>query len=175
MRMIETGNLQDNIWLDDMYKIRHKWSTTFNKDVFGMGILSTQRSKSTNNICHGVSKPTSSITNCFLGIENVMRTWRQNEKDEDFKCDQSMITPVAKSSPILRQATAFYSRKLYTMFEKEFIHGSCGLQLHASTNNENEFFIKNLDDHLFNTTWVVHFNSSSLDIKCSCRKFEMNN
>ncbi|XP_020585155.1 protein FAR1-RELATED SEQUENCE 5-like [Phalaenopsis equestris] len=152
--MIEIGNLQDNIWLDDMYKIRQKWSTAFNEDVFGMRILSAQRSESTNNICHGVSKPTSSITDCFLGIENVMRTWKRNEKDEDFKCDQYMITLVAKSSPILRQAAAFYSRKLYTMFEEEFIHESC-------------------DDHMFNTTWVVHFDSSSLDRKCSYRKFEM--
>ncbi|XP_020598367.1 protein FAR1-RELATED SEQUENCE 5-like [Phalaenopsis equestris] len=171
--MIESCNLQDNVWLDEMYNIRDKWATAFNKDVFGMGILSTQRSESTNNICHGVAKPTSSITDCFLGLEQVMRAWRRNEKDEYYKSDQSVITPVAKSSPILRQASVFYSRKLYNMFELEFIHGSCGLQLHASMNNENEFFINNLDDQTTNRTWVVHYDPFSLEVQCSCRKFEM--
>ncbi|KAI0524535.1 hypothetical protein KFK09_003909 [Dendrobium nobile] len=54
-------------------KIRNKWSTAFNKDCFSMDILSTQRSESTNIVCHGISKPISSITDCFLGLEKVMR------------------------------------------------------------------------------------------------------
>ncbi|PKU83580.1 Protein FAR1-RELATED SEQUENCE 5 [Dendrobium catenatum] len=71
---ISEGNLQSHQWLNDLNKIREKWSTAFNKDCFNIGILSTQRSESTNHVCHGYSKPTSTINECFLGLENVMRT-----------------------------------------------------------------------------------------------------
>ncbi|XP_020596491.1 protein FAR1-RELATED SEQUENCE 1-like, partial [Phalaenopsis equestris] len=59
------------------------------------------------------------------------------------------------------------------MFEEEFIHGSCGLELHASIDDETEFFVKSLDDHKTNSIWAVHFDSFTMNIQCSCRKFEM--
>ncbi|PKU65247.1 Protein FAR1-RELATED SEQUENCE 5 [Dendrobium catenatum] len=40
--LIIQGNLQDHVWLQDLYRIRNKWSTAFNKDYFSMDILSTQ-------------------------------------------------------------------------------------------------------------------------------------
>ncbi|PKU86361.1 hypothetical protein MA16_Dca019906 [Dendrobium catenatum] len=55
--MIIEGNLHNNGWLEDLYNIKNKWSTAFNNDYFNLGILSTQRSESTNNIFHGISKP----------------------------------------------------------------------------------------------------------------------
>ncbi|KAI0498641.1 hypothetical protein KFK09_019531 [Dendrobium nobile] len=69
--MIKEENLHNHEWLQDLYKIRRKWSTAFNKDSFCMGILSTQRSECTNNVYHGISKPTSSLTDCFLGLEKL--------------------------------------------------------------------------------------------------------
>ncbi|PKU66268.1 hypothetical protein MA16_Dca019197 [Dendrobium catenatum] len=77
--MIIEGNLHDHVWLEDHYRIRDKWSTTFNKDCFSMDILSAQHSESTNNRCHDISKTTSFITDCFLGLEKVMRNWCSNE------------------------------------------------------------------------------------------------
>ncbi|PKU80227.1 protein FAR1-RELATED SEQUENCE 5-like [Dendrobium catenatum] len=84
--MLNEGDLHSHDWLKELYKIRHKWSTAYNKTCFNLGILSTQCSESTSNVCHGIFKPTSIITECFLGLEKVMKTWRRNEKDEDFKC-----------------------------------------------------------------------------------------
>ncbi|XP_020686080.1 protein FAR1-RELATED SEQUENCE 5-like [Dendrobium catenatum] len=84
--LIIQGNLQDHVWLQDLYRISNKWSIAFNKDCFSMDIISTQRSESTNNVCHGISKPTSSIIDYFLGLEKVMRNWRRNEQDEDYRC-----------------------------------------------------------------------------------------
>ncbi|XP_020576090.1 protein FAR1-RELATED SEQUENCE 5-like [Phalaenopsis equestris] len=41
--MIEQGNLHNNMWQDALYRIRHNWSTAFNKEIFGMGILSPKK------------------------------------------------------------------------------------------------------------------------------------
>ncbi|KAI0524538.1 hypothetical protein KFK09_003912 [Dendrobium nobile] len=70
-QMITEGNLHNNGWLDDLYKIRNKWSTAFNKDYFNKGILSTQHSEPTNNICHGISKPTESSLGMLHYRKNV--------------------------------------------------------------------------------------------------------
>ncbi|KAL0927840.1 hypothetical protein M5K25_002055 [Dendrobium thyrsiflorum] len=54
--MITEGDLQSHDWLKDLYRIKNKLSIAFNKNYFNLGILSTQRSESTNNVCHGISK-----------------------------------------------------------------------------------------------------------------------
>ncbi|KAL0904396.1 hypothetical protein M5K25_026499 [Dendrobium thyrsiflorum] len=69
--------------------------TAFNKDYFNIVILSTQHSESINNVCHGIFKPTSFITDYFLGLE--------------------------------KQAAHFYSRKLFSFFEEEFLQGVGGM------------------------------------------------
>ncbi|KAL0925953.1 hypothetical protein M5K25_004330 [Dendrobium thyrsiflorum] len=171
--MMKEGNLQNHQWLNDLYKIRSKWSTAFNKNCFNLGILSTQRSESTNHVCHGISKPTSSITECFLGLEKMMKTWRRNEKDEDFKCSQSEIQPYIKSSSILKQAALFYSRKLYSFFEEEFLQGVGGLCIEYSSSDLTMFYVKSIDKCPDSKIWTVLFNSSQGTIQCSCAKFEM--
>ncbi|XP_020592540.1 protein FAR1-RELATED SEQUENCE 5-like [Phalaenopsis equestris] len=171
--MIEFGELESNVWLDEMYRIRHKWSTAFNKDIFGMGILSTQRSESTNNVCHGVSKPTSSLTDCFIGLENIMKSWRRSEKDEDFKCGQSVRTPMVKINPMLRQASSFYTRKLYSMFEQELLNGLCGLTYEVSVESDAKYYVSKLDDEGTRQPWNVLVDKVTCEVTCSCKKFEM--
>ncbi|XP_020588855.1 protein FAR1-RELATED SEQUENCE 5-like [Phalaenopsis equestris] len=170
--MIEQGKLHNNMWLDALYRIRHNWSTAFNKEFFGMGILSTQRSESTNSVCHGASKPTSSLTDCFLGLENIMKAWRRNEKDEVFKSFQNVITPTVKTNPVLRQAATYCTRKLYSMFE-ELLHGLCGLTVNSSVESPSEFYVRGLDNQDTSRVWLVIFDRLNCDITCSCKKFKM--
>ncbi|PKU62844.1 Protein FAR1-RELATED SEQUENCE 9 [Dendrobium catenatum] len=160
--MISKGNLQNRQWLNDLYKIREKWSTAFNKDCFNLGILSTQRSESTNHVCHG-----------FLGLEKVMRNWRRNEQDEEFRCSQTDIVPYMKSSPILKQAAKFYSRKLYAYFEEEFLHGLGELCVENTSSDLSRFSVWNIDNSNDSHNWIVNFNSLEGTIECSCVKFEM--
>ncbi|KAL0927741.1 hypothetical protein M5K25_001947 [Dendrobium thyrsiflorum] len=170
--MILEGNLQTHEWLGDLYKIRSKWSTAFNKEYFSMGILSTQRSECTNNVCHGISKPTSSITECFLGLEKIITNWRRNEQDEDHKCRQSEIVPVIRSSSILKQAARFYSRKLYSFFEEEFLHGVGGMSIDFVSNDSSKFLVNYTENKDQSNPWVVHFDSTDCTIQCTCKKFE---
>ncbi|PKU82121.1 Protein FAR1-RELATED SEQUENCE 5 [Dendrobium catenatum] len=171
--MLNEGDLHSHEWLKELHKIRHKWSTTYNKTCFNLGILSTQRSESTNNVCHGISKPTSTITECFLGLEKVMKTWRRNEKDEDFKCSQSDVVPLVKSSPILRQAARFYSRKLYSFFEEEFLQGVGGMCITQASTDLSTFFVKTVENIDQPRHWTVNFDDAEGSIECSCGKFGM--
>ncbi|KAI0507201.1 hypothetical protein KFK09_013323 [Dendrobium nobile] len=171
--MLSEGNLQNNQWLNDLYKIKEKWSTAFNKDCFNLGILSTQRSESTNHVCHGYSKPTSTITECFLDLEKIMRIWRRNEQDEEFRCSQTDIVPYMKSSPVLKQAAKFYSRKLYAFFEEEFLHGLGGLCVENTSSDLSRFSVWNIDSSIDSHKWIVKFSSIQGTIECTYAKFEM--
>ncbi|XP_020597382.1 protein FAR1-RELATED SEQUENCE 1-like [Phalaenopsis equestris] len=173
--MIVLGNLYENTWLISLYNIRHKWSTAFNKEIFGMGIPSTQRSESTNNICHNASKPTSTLTESFLSLEKVMKAWRKNERDEYFKSERSAIVPAVKSSPVLRQGALVYTRKLYSMFQAELLHGMCGLVVECSTTSNSEFYVRNLDNEHTVRPWIVKVDkatcSSGLIYRTHVHKF----
>ncbi|PKU77617.1 protein FAR1-RELATED SEQUENCE 5-like [Dendrobium catenatum] len=171
--MISEGDLHSHQWLNDLYKIWERWSTAFNKDCFNLGILSTQRSESTNFVCHGISKATSSLTECFLGLEKLINSWRRNERDEFFRCSQTKIQPYMKRSPILKKAAKFYSRKLYSFFEEEFLNGLGGLRIDHSSPDSSTFPVQNIDHTFDSHKWTVLFSSSEGIIKCSCRKFEM--
>ncbi|KAI0491330.1 hypothetical protein KFK09_026551 [Dendrobium nobile] len=170
--MIKEGNLHNHEWLQDLYKIRRKWSTAFNKDSFCMGILSTQRSECTNNVCHGISKPTSSLTDCFLGLEKVLMNWRRNEQDEDYKCSQSEIVPVIKNSSILKQAARYYSRRIYSIFEEEFIKAVGEMSIDFVSTDSSKYIVNYIEKKNQNHPWVVHFDATEGNIQCSCKKYE---
>ncbi|KAK8938550.1 hypothetical protein KSP39_PZI011416 [Platanthera zijinensis] len=105
------------------------WSTAFNKEILNLDILSTQRSESANNRLHGCYKPTSSLVECFLGIEKLIYTWRRSEHDEDFKYKEGTITLKYKTCPILKQMSKIYTRKIYSIFEATFMEGFVGLTI----------------------------------------------
>ncbi|XP_073286910.1 protein FAR1-RELATED SEQUENCE 5-like, partial [Primulina huaijiensis] len=42
-KMINDFGLQDHSWLKGMHKLRHKWSTAFNTDIFCAGLKATSR------------------------------------------------------------------------------------------------------------------------------------
>lgn len=48
-KMLEDYKLQDNVWLQNLYKIRNKWATVF-RDSFTADMTSTQRSERMNNV-----------------------------------------------------------------------------------------------------------------------------
>jgi transposase-like protein len=73
--MINDYKLHDHKWLNDMYKIRHKWSTAYSKFVFSAGIKSSQRSESTNSVLGDIAGKTTSLTQFVVAFENMVKKW----------------------------------------------------------------------------------------------------
>ncbi|KAK8930696.1 hypothetical protein KSP39_PZI016721 [Platanthera zijinensis] len=106
-----------------------KVATAYNKDVLDLGILSTKRSESANNGLHGCSKATSSLVECFIGLEKLVSTWRRAELDEDFKCAQGSVSLKYKGNNLLKQVSKVYTRKMFSIFEKSFMEGAIGVSI----------------------------------------------
>ncbi|KAL0920105.1 hypothetical protein M5K25_009216 [Dendrobium thyrsiflorum] len=96
----------------------------------------------------------------------------RNEQDEDHKCSQSEIVPVIRSSSILKQAARFYSRKLYSFFEEEFLHGVGGMSIDFVSNDSSKFLVNYTENKDQSNPWVVHFDATDCTIQCTCKKFE---
>ncbi|KAL0912129.1 hypothetical protein M5K25_018080 [Dendrobium thyrsiflorum] len=169
--MLVKGRLESHEWLRYLYENRQKWSTAFNKDNFDLGIKSTQRTGINSNVLNVVPN-TSSLTKCFLQVEKLLHGWRQNEANEDFNCNQSMPTCAIKHSPILRHASQVYTHKIYKLFEREFLDGLGGLcfEEFPCGGTLYQFKMKMHDDGL--KEWIVNLDTLSMEVECSCKKFQ---
>ncbi|XP_048501541.2 protein FAR1-RELATED SEQUENCE 5-like isoform X2 [Beta vulgaris subsp. vulgaris] len=79
-KMVTQHNCANNPWLLQIYSIKDKWCRCFGKDKFSGGVLSSQRSESTN---HSLSRRLNKST-CLCDFYNafceVIGEWRSNEE-----------------------------------------------------------------------------------------------
>lgn len=86
--MIEGYNLQENAWLAKLYEIRMKWCRALNRDAFSAGMMSTQRSESTNHSISFNSNKQTSLTQFFHLFDAAVERWRETEIAYDFTCSR---------------------------------------------------------------------------------------
>ncbi|XP_019157593.1 PREDICTED: protein FAR1-RELATED SEQUENCE 7-like [Ipomoea nil] len=88
--MVTEYKCHKNSWLGKLYDCREKWCPAFNKDYFSGGILSSQRSETTN---HSVSRrlsKTAGLCAFYSSFVSVISEWRSKENGEDFHCAQGV-------------------------------------------------------------------------------------
>ncbi|XP_074278715.1 protein FAR1-RELATED SEQUENCE 5-like [Silene latifolia] len=73
-KMLTEYGLVNHSWFKRFYKHRAKWSTALNNQFFSAGILSSQRSESTNHAMGFQASKTTSVTEFFQIFENTVYT-----------------------------------------------------------------------------------------------------
>ncbi|KAL9165651.1 hypothetical protein ABFS82_06G184300 [Erythranthe guttata] len=171
-KMIAGFNLYDHSWLNNMYKLRSKWSTAFSKHRFSAGLKATSRSEGTNSTLKMGGKRTHTLYDCVVRFENVQNTWRQDEKENDFRNRHGAPTLAVKSNCLLKEAAAVYTHTIYYMFQSELIN-SLGIYFDGDP-IQSDTLIKFKVSSQGNSNCVqeVEFDSRSHGIKCTCRLFE---
>ncbi|XP_012855477.1 PREDICTED: protein FAR1-RELATED SEQUENCE 5-like [Erythranthe guttata] len=170
--MIDAFNLYEHSWLNNMYKLRSKWSTAFSKHRFTAGLKATSRSEATNSSLKIGGKRTHTLFDCVMRFEDVQNKWRQDEKENDFKCRHGMPTLVVKTNCLLRDAAVVYTHTIYDMFQSELIN-SLGIDFDGEPSyNDHLFKFKIKSQGNSNRVREVEFNSRSLEVKCTCKLFE---
>lgn len=170
--MLVKGNLESHEWLRSLYGSRKKWSAAFNKNIFDLGIKSSQWTGINSNVLN-ILPNLSSLTERYLQIEKLLHVWRENETNEEFNCNQSIPACAIKHSPILRQASEVYTHKMYKLFEREFLDGLGGLSFEEFPCGGTlcQFKMKMLDNGGLKE-WVVKLDTLALEVECSCKKFQ---
>ncbi|XP_056685511.1 protein FAR1-RELATED SEQUENCE 5-like [Spinacia oleracea] len=150
--MINTFKLENDDWFNRLYGLKEKWCTTLSKDFFSAGILSSQRSESTNHVVAFKANKSTTLTEFYSIFQATINRWRKTEEKDDFDCTRGIPTSELSMSAILKQAANVYTITLFRDFEEEFklfvdqgkkFNSKLKIQLslaHAKT-------LKNLDGH----------------------------
>ncbi|XP_012836749.1 PREDICTED: protein FAR1-RELATED SEQUENCE 5-like [Erythranthe guttata] len=171
-KMIADYNPYDHSWLNNMYKLRNKWSTAFSKHRFSAGLKATSRSEGTNSTLKVGGKSTHSLFECVVRFEKVQNTWRQDERENDFKCRRGMPTLVVKTNYLLRDAAAVYTHTIYNMFQSELLN-SLGIDLVGEPLRIDTLIqFKVRSQGSSGQVCKVEFFLDSHEVNCSCQLFE---
>ncbi|XP_025801014.1 protein FAR1-RELATED SEQUENCE 9-like isoform X2 [Panicum hallii] len=170
--MLREYKLQDNSWLIDLHRFRHKWCSAFNKDTFDGGINSSQWGEVSNNILSGISDENTSLTRFALLLEKVVKDLRRNESEEDFRCSQTAPVRAVKHSTVLKQAAESYTHRIYKLFEAEFLDGCGATSCHETSSGGNLLRFEITMQGRGSKVWAVALDTSTMEITCACRKFE---
>ncbi|KAM3302419.1 protein FAR1-RELATED SEQUENCE 5-like isoform X1 [Capsicum chacoense] len=154
--MLEKYDLKDNSWLKNTFTLRKKkWSMTYGRDTFSVGMRSTQLSESFNGSLKAYLKSDLDIVQFFKHFERAVDDNRANE---------------GKSK---------YTATIFDLFEKQWEKS-----LLVSVNNfcdEGDCYKYNVRTHesdrehtvaMNQSTHTVAMNHSTKIVSCSCKLFE---
>ncbi|XP_019166964.1 PREDICTED: protein FAR1-RELATED SEQUENCE 7-like [Ipomoea nil] len=114
----------NSIGQEKLYDCREKWCPAFNKDYFSGGILSSQRSETTNHSISRRLSKTAGLCDFYSSFVSVISEWRSKENGEDFRCAQGVPAMMMEHVKLLSHAREVYTIEIYFLFEEQFMKGS---------------------------------------------------
>ncbi|KAK9668287.1 hypothetical protein RND81_13G048100 [Saponaria officinalis] len=118
--MVEEYGLHNNMWFQRLYRLKEKWCTALNRNFFSAGILSSQRSESTNHALGFQASKTTSLTEFYHKFEEMVKRRRSEEERNEFNSIRSRPTSVNPMVDLLDHAAQVYTLALFRVFENEF-------------------------------------------------------
>ncbi|XP_019181570.1 PREDICTED: protein FAR1-RELATED SEQUENCE 9-like [Ipomoea nil] len=169
-RMVTKYNCHKNTWLEKLYDCREKWRPAFNKDYFSRGILSSQRSESTNHSISRRLSKTAGLCDFYSSFVSVIYEWRSKENGEDFWCSQGVPAMMMDHVKLLSHAREVYTIEIYFLFEEQFMKGSsCYQEMVLNDGCKCKYHVWRPDIDIIRHE--VIFKPINLDICCSCKLF----
>ncbi|XP_010686164.3 protein FAR1-RELATED SEQUENCE 5-like [Beta vulgaris subsp. vulgaris] len=170
-KMIKDYKLKQSKWFNRLYKLKNKWCTALSKDFFSAGILSSQRSESTNNAVGFKARKSTSLTDFFKIFDNTIQRWRKNEANADFRCANSKPSSNLPMCGILKHASEIYTQTLFREIETEFSHG---LKCLTKCIDEvgSAFMYEVWIEENEKSKQLVSFDMTNNTIECSCKNFQ---
>lgn len=171
--MLREFKLEDNKWLKKLYKLKQKWCGALNKHTFDGGVEYEPQCDSLSNIFNCIAEKFTSPSIIVVVVDKLTEDWREKEIDEDTRCSQKPPACIIKHSDILNHAAKVYTYRIYKLFETYFLDG-CGAtkfkELHCEDNNRYQFEMTMQGRG--SRVCTVHFDMMTMQLNCSCSKFE---
>ncbi|XP_017248398.1 protein FAR1-RELATED SEQUENCE 5 isoform X1 [Daucus carota subsp. sativus] len=168
--LVDKYDLKDHEWLQTLYSVRRQWVLVYIRDSFFAEMSITQRSDSMNSYFDGYVNASTSLNQFFKLYEKALES--RNEKEVKADYDTMKGSPVLRTpSPMEKQASELYTRKLFTRFQEELV----GTLTYMASKVEDDGEIttyqvaKYGENHKAN---YVKFNVLGMRAKCSCKMFE---
>jgi zinc finger SWIM domain-containing protein 3 len=155
-------------WLDSIYKLKEKWAACYMKDVFTLGMRSTQLSESLNNDLKIHFKSDFDIIRFFNHFERVVQGKRNNELDAEFNSRKKLPKIYMKRPPpLLVQASKLYTPPIFEAFQGEY-ERSLAVCINAFDGN-NEYLVAHCN---YEDEYKVISDPLKQTVSCSCQQFD---
>jgi len=166
--MVNKYNLHEHDWFKRLYSIREKWCTALSKDFFSAGILSSQRSESTNHAVGFKANKTTTLTEFFSVFQATVNRWRREEEKDDFNCTKGLPSSDLCMSSLLKHASMVYTHTLFRDFEEEFKYAMAS-DVQFLFGDGNSLIIKYLSmvskGLIIQYAYDIHKKQSNVDVK----------
>ncbi|XP_021864131.1 protein FAR1-RELATED SEQUENCE 5-like [Spinacia oleracea] len=163
--MLQTYELIGEEWFTNVYVLRDKWCPSLSKDFFSAGILSSQRSESTNHAIGFRANRTISLTYFYRLFKGTIQRWRSTEKEAGFSYSKSIASSALPLSGLLKHASEVYTLSLFRDFEKEFGYSIATTTKLIWTQGNTQFYAVSIDEELWSAQRVTYIHDSQ---KISC-------
>ncbi|XP_044319359.1 protein FAR1-RELATED SEQUENCE 5-like [Triticum aestivum] len=106
-------------WLDSIYKFKEKWAECYMRDVFTLGMRSTQLSESFNSDLKRHLKSDFEIIRFLKHFERAVQGKRNKELDAEFEA-RKKLPRISMKTPMLLQASKLYTPTIFEAFQAEY-------------------------------------------------------
>ena len=106
-------------WLDSIYKFKEKWAECYMRDIFTLGMRSTQLSESFNSDLKNHLKSDFYIIWFLKHFERAVQGKRNKEVDEEFEA-RKKLPRIRTRTPMLVQASKLYTPQIFEAFQTEY-------------------------------------------------------
>ncbi|XP_026383806.1 protein FAR1-RELATED SEQUENCE 5-like [Papaver somniferum] len=169
-QLLETYDLKDNKWLNNLFKLREKWSQVYGREHFCDGMTTTQRSESINNYFKKYFKKKQTLSEFVVQSDKAVDVRREKARKAYHKSvsTQPDLTSVWE---VEKKAAEIYTRKIFNEFHSELLRLiDLYFELDTDDGTTNIYKVSSYIGEREPRT--VRITSSNLTFQCSCRKFE---
>uniref|UniRef100_A0ACD5Z4V7 Uncharacterized protein n=1 Tax=Avena sativa TaxID=4498 RepID=A0ACD5Z4V7_AVESA len=158
-------------WLDSIYKVKEKWAECYMRDVFSLGVRSTQLSESFNNALKNHLKSDFHILRFLMHFERTVEVKRTKELESEFNA-RKKIPRVKMSTPMLVEASKVYTPIIFEAFQGEYERSMAACCRVLDGNNRFAVAIASLHvDLQFEEERIVIGDPLTKTVSCSCGMF----
>ncbi|XP_021759155.1 protein FAR-RED IMPAIRED RESPONSE 1-like [Chenopodium quinoa] len=105
--MMQKYELTAHSWYQRVYELKEKWCPSLSRDFFSAGILSSQRSESTNHAIRFRASKATTLTEFYTIFKKTTNRWRSTEKYDEFTCSKSIAFTLLPLSGMLKHLHRF--------------------------------------------------------------------
>jgi zinc finger SWIM domain-containing protein 3 len=158
-------------WLDSIYKVKEKWAECYMRDVFSLGVRSTQLSDSFNNSLKNHLKSDFHIVRFLMHFERTLEEKRAKELQSEYE-SRKKLPRIKMQTPMLVLASEEYTPIMFEAFQGEYERSMAACTRVLDEDNKFGVSIGSLHGDLkFEEERIVIGDPLGKTASCSCEMF----
>jgi len=171
--LVAKYQLQDHVWLNQMFSIKDQWIGAYTKGYFAAGMTTTSRSESMNSFFDEYVKASTGLKEFIENSQKALEAQYLREVKGDYETEETARRLVLRSSLEI-EASKIYTKEMFKRFQKEYVK-SASYTMKRASNSESWFKMYLVEKSTLpensRRSYRI-FVSSEGTIECICKNFE---